>query len=485
MYSFEQSLIKTNAMNKKFLFFVFHFLYIFPLTAQNQEIDYLLANLKARLADKILATTFPLSCKKLLFLSDSLIFFQDENRLWGFMNEKGKIITPAIYSLASHGESPLPAEDYRSWVVHNIYFQNDPNISKKGDWLPYYKRKKEYNSGDGWGFGGAWAGEMDMNVIKERFSTLGYIQASKSGIYGIMNRNGEEICPFVFQNIQQYALPDTVFRVKLGEKYGLMDSNFSFILPPEFDYLVLWRENFKQIKLEEEDFFGSSPTENDENLDSIPFFPPLILAANAQDSLPKINHKSKFGEYDWRFSEEESFFSTNWSYDLYDKKGQKITSKSYEMISSPKLVAHGEYHAKVQIGNLFGILNQDGKEILPVEYDCIVALDTKSRTLPYYKVCKNGLWGIVNIKGEIEVPIEYEAIGNFHEVGEKENALVLKKGKYGVINAQGKFFIPCQYNYLTRFDDTHFLFLENKIYHSVNLQGEKELVSEPKKLNFN
>lgn len=484
MSSFRKSLIKTNSMNKKFLFFVFHFLYIFTLSAQNQEIDYLSAKLKAKFADKILAKAFPLSYKKLLFLSDSLIFFQDENRLWGFMNEKGQIIAPAIYSLENQGESPLPAEEYRSWVVHNIYFQYDPNISEKGEWQPYYKRKKSYNSGDEWGFGEAWAGEMDMNEIKENFSILGYIQASKSGLYGIINLKGEEICPFIFQNIQSYTLPDRVFRVKLGEKDGLMDSNFSFILPPEFDYLVLWHENLKKIKLEDDEFFDSFLTENEENLDSITFFPPLILAANAQDFLPKIPHKSKFKKYDWQFAEEDTFFSTNWSYDLYDKKGQKITSNSYEMISSPKLVAQGEYHAKVQNGNLFGILNQDGKEILAVEYECIVTLDTKSRTLPYYKVCKNGLWGIANIDGKIEVPIEYEAIGNFHESGEKENALVLKKGKYGVINAQGKFFIPCQYNYLTRFDDTHFLFLENKVYHSVNLQGEKGIVSEPKILNF-
>ena len=100
-------------------------------------------------------------------------------------------------------------------------------------------------------------------------------------------------------------------------------------------------------------------------------------------------------------------------------------------------------------GNLkWGLVNLQGKIILPYEYDYVITYEWERAKNGYAEVQKNGDWGIVDTKGKVLLPCKYWSI---NEVGDyfvlRENATA----KYGVFNRKtGKMVIPCTYDSISR-----------------------------------
>jgi hypothetical protein len=92
--------------------------------------------------------------------------------------------------------------------------------------------------------------------------------------------------------------------------------------------------------------------------------------------------------------------------------------------------------SKVVLNGKSGLINQIGKEIVPVKYDYIKPF--KGMTL----VALHSKWGFIDSTGEEIIPPKYESAGDFQE----GLAAVQLAGKFGFIDKHGKEVIPFMYD---------------------------------------
>lgn len=97
-------------------------------------------------------------------------------------------------------------------------------------------------------------------------------------------------------------------------------------------------------------------------------------------------------------------------------------------------------YASVTKNRLVGVINTEGKEIIPPSYDHISSFmkDGKAFTR------KNGLVGVIDNTGKVIIENKYEYISHF----KGDNAVVRKDGLCGVINKNGKIIVDMKYQKL-------------------------------------
>ncbi len=122
---------------------------------------------------------------------------------------------------------------------------------------------------------------------------------------------------------------------------------------------------------------------------------------------------------------------------------------------------------KVQKDGKYGLIDIDGKEILPCEYDNISTLKQVKDSIV---VNKGNQVGLVNSSGKTIIPTEYveiQAIKN-----DSRNGYIVKNAdsKYGVINADGDAVLECKFDAIKNIKD-------NKNY-IVNEAGTWKVLSE-------
>lgn len=122
---------------------------------------------------------------------------------------------------------------------------------------------------------------------------------------------------------------------------------------------------------------------------------------------------------------------------------------------------------KVQKDGKIGLINLDGKQILPCEYDSIITLKGIKNSLIIKKDSKIGL---VNTDGTIIVPVEYTDISAITE--DYKNGYIVKntESKFGVVNSDGKIALECKYENIKHIT-------ENNMY-IAKLDGNWKVISE-------
>lgn len=96
--------------------------------------------------------------------------------------------------------------------------------------------------------------------------------------------------------------------------------------------------------------------------------------------------------------------------------------------------------AKVKISDddffAWGVIDPEGKDIIPAKYHKIEFLDNK-----HFKVYLNKKWGIKDIENKFLVAIKYDWIKEW-----SEGTIIVKNSElYGVLNENGKEIIPIEY----------------------------------------
>lgn len=171
---------------------------------------------------------------------------------------------------------------------------------------------------------------------------------------------------------------------------------------------------------------------------------------------------------------------------------------------------------KVKKGNKYGLINYAGKEMLPVEYDEIQALEGVKNSLLLLKEDKLGL---CDNKGRIVINPEYEEIQAINE--EYQNGYIVSKnqGQYGIMDFNGKVILETKYEKIKQitgnnkyvvtkdgktividkdeniiinggFDDIvqinkdNMIFVKNNKYGAFNTQGEQIIKPEYQELSY-
>jgi hypothetical protein len=80
-----------------------------------------------------------------------------------------------------------------------------------------------------------------INVKNE----ISYFKVKKGGLIGIIDSNGKTVLPIKYSEIFQQ---DDVYRIKLNELYGFLDSNFNIIIEPVYSKTGVFSSNLCYVK---------------------------------------------------------------------------------------------------------------------------------------------------------------------------------------------------------------------------------------------
>ncbi len=171
----------------------------------------------------------------------------------------------------------------------------------------------------------------------------------------------------------------------------------------------------------------------------------------SQDKTEKITNESYYSAYE------------NNKYGIINSKGETIIEPAYaELIIVPnqnKDVFLCTYDVNYE-SNTYKTkaLNRKNEEIF-TNYDNVEPLENhnKNNVIKYnsstLKVQKDGKYGLINIEGKEILPCEYDKI---YEINDLENSIVVEKeGKVGLVDNNGKIVIDIKYKQIKKLTDDY------------------------------
>lgn len=134
------------------------------------------------------------------------------------------------------------------------------------------------------------------------------------------------------------------------------------------------------------------------------------------------------------------------------------------------------YNVPFRKGNLWGYADKFGKIIIEPKYDSVSADYDNFR----WYVFKNGKTGIINIEGIERIPVEYDSIHKQPVHSEYNEFEVYKNGQMGYTDINGKFILPVAYKSIYKADDESFNRLELKFFVQTNADEKYLLITQNK-----
>lgn len=370
------------------------------------------------------------------------------NDKFGFIDEKGNLIIPAIFDDADdfyNGLAPVKKDDKWGFidtsgnVVINFQF-DEPNSFFDG--IAVAKQNGKY-------------GYIDMKgnwIVQPKFSkvgsaTDGYLECFMNGKAGMLDYLGNNIIPFEFKEFRQYE--DGFFHAQkyIGEEsddyvVGLYTATGKKIIPVEYERIDYLGNNLYKVRSNEK-YYGIYNTDGEIVL------PVKYDAIRAFDEIYYVCENDLCGIMDknlnWILKPTyltikepmEGFIyveTTEGKSGFINKKGEVIGQIKYNVESfhyswrsyTPKF---NRGRAILPVGEKFGMINQQGKEILQPIYDDILELP-----LSGYTVWNKNVGAVMDSNGTFLTDFIYNS---YSEIGEGI-AKIKQNNKYGLLNENGK-----------------------------------------------
>lgn len=297
----------------------------------------------------------------------------------------------------------------------------------------------------------------DWSSIYEK-NDIGWIMVKKNDSYGIIDSQGREIIPCIYQDINPLYINDTISKYlicKKNDKYGILDSNNNIVFPfiyEGFSYL----ENNTIMCCKNKKWGGINLYTNKT---VIPFeydkyygFEQNLLCVGKGNKFGYINTKGEIvipliHSAGYSFMGEERCVCQNaqtgvWS--IYNKRGKAIEIGKFDNV-----LYSCENRIRVNKNGKYGFINsENGSLIIPCIYD-----EAYNFNEGVAKVCVKGK-GSALISKRGETLTEYNVYPAFENFVEKGTIRATNnEGKYGIIDAQGKTVIPFKYDFLFNFNN--------------------------------
>ncbi len=355
----------------------------------------------------------------------------DENNLDGVINDIGEYLIPPAYK--------------NIYSKNNMYFivKNDSllqgMLDQNNNFIFPLKYKKIrifkdsivfIQQDDLWAIGKL-NGELSTDFIytNEDLYSDNYLGGKNSnsdlilvhiGKYkGYINSSGNTIIPTKYDNVTHNA---DLIRVKLNNKFGLFNKMGEMVLPIEFDDVSIQDHNLFIANNEEgaKLYFDNGTLFTDEKHD----------INNYYFSFHPIRSNHLVLKQDEKYA-------------LVDIKGKFKTAfefNSIEIVNEELIIAKRD--------TFYGIINSNGDEVFPFNFDKIKALKkAESNVRLNYSgliiMTKGEHKGVVNEKGELVAPIIHKTIKNYNN-----GCVVLDNNKSSLINDKGEILIPPLYESL-------------------------------------
>lgn len=187
----------------------------------------------------------------------------------------------------------------------------------------------------------------------------------KDGLYGYINYKGEEVIPLKYEYAKDFS--DGLAEVKQNGKYGFIDKSGNFIGFRQYDYVYDFRGGLAKVK--DGKFYG-------------------LINKRGNIIIPlkytKIRHNGKNNKIIFNRYRDEGFINN-----IYDNYTHYYDFKE----------KFGNNYFKVKINDKYGVINQQGKIIIPIIYDGIGEFSND-----FIYVSENNKRRIINIDGDVIIP---------------------------------------------------------------------------------
>lgn len=296
---------------------------------------------------------------------------------------------------------------------------------------------------------------LDMHLASKRF-----LPFKRQNLWGFMDENGKELIKPQYEFVEEFY-EGLALAGKEG-KVGYIDKNNKVVIPFEYDEAFSFDEGIAVVVKDEK--YGLIGRLGKELLgfkyDFIgPFNEEMAVIAN-DTAYGYINMKGELTipitlEYAGDFFNGHAVVQMNGKKGMIDKSGKVIIPFNYQWLEP--LNDQGLCRAKND--SLFGILDHNGSERLPFEYDLIDEL-----TRDFNIVVKENKYGYINNKGAIAIPLRFpfNQSALFNCRFENHHARYVDNGKVGVIDTAGKQVFPAIFEDVGRYSDSNWVAVKKR-----------------------
>ncbi|HVD97233.1 MAG TPA: WG repeat-containing protein [Cytophagaceae bacterium] len=322
-------------------------------------------------------------------------------------------------------------------------------------------------------------GMMGKKILTPEYEEIGALNegfyiVKQNGRYGYANRVGKVLIKPVYEEAKPFRNKQAA--VKKAGKWGVIDYTNKFLLKPEFDNISAGRGNYYAITQGDKSYFYDFNFKkiSEEGFEKI----------LTEDTVYAVRIK-KDGKYGYYNVPARSYVTTE-RFDNAEPyvKGYAVVTNGNKMgllDVNGKLILPCQYDAIVQDGfqnkiifrtvqnGKEGIADANGKIILPNEYDRI------NPALPnYLKVKKNGKYAILRTTGAAVTDFNYDFISSSFDFPDAPEwpAMASQKGKFGLINEKGEEVFPIKAKEMGYLGNGLYAAKEGKSLMLVNTQGK-------------
>lgn len=348
--------------------------------------------------------------------------FQNEEFLYGYVDEKDKIKIPAKYK---HAKDFNTETGIAVVTIEENNEKFDLLINTNGEVI--FKNEEAYGSLYYWANG------------------LWKIRTSRPYKYGLVNIDGKTILEKKYDKIGDYNKERDRFIIDVSESILSTKTIYRGFIDKKGEVLVpsIFRETYARPDAEG------------------------IIVGPAKGYDGYIFYKLGSGLLnDKTYSYAQKFdvsgkakIKVGVQSGYIDRSGKEFLSEiKYDKIYDTK---YG--YTKVSLGNKYGFINSKKEIVIPIEYD-----EVGMPSSGYLRVKKNNKYGFYNKTLKIVIPLIYDKAQEFKD----GYSVVVKNSKYGVLNTQGEEYIPCKYQMLDNtFSSGLIGFKENNLWGFLNKTG--------------
>lgn len=350
----------------------------------------------------------PCNFNELWLPTDGMIRVRSSNGLIGFHNLNGTLAVPYFYASATDFNSGRAVVSNTSGWNHVIDKQGNTIIASTKDIIfEYYNGVARYRD-DSTGFYGLL--DRDGNeIIGPVYYSMGEFGSGRAVVsvgvlYGYIDTTGELVIPMTYKYAYAFRENIPFAIVKDRYEYGIIGIDGRFAIPAEYDNTAETEDGFffydemdavdllyvdGGLTYQYMDNLGNTFTMVYDNGWNV-YDGDTLVVDNGYDFIENESHHHEYwvvtrdgkdGLMDRDFTELVSpiYDYLSWSFDPFiraiidgnrgamDFEGNELVPCIYDQVQS----LYGTDYIRVELGPLYGLYNQDGEMILPVEYQWI------------------------------------------------------------------------------------------------------------------
>ena len=291
-----------------------------------------------------------------------------ENNKYGVINNKGEtIIEPSYqeYIVIPNSGKDIFLCTYDVYYDNNTYKTKDLK-SKNEEIFTDYSQIEAISNYD-----------ENNNITYEQNA----LKVQKDGKYGIIDINGNELLPCEYDDLYSLKNTDNSIIIEKDEKKGLVDSTGKKVIDTIYKDILPLGDDYKlgYIVVDENNNYGVVDCNNQE-----------VLEPQYED----IKSMTDDGKYIVKENE-------NW--ELVNKDGTVNEITALENADDVAGIKLG--NIIIENNNKFGVINQDGDEIVSTDYD-----DIKFAFTDTFIIEEDGKYGLANSENKIVIDPIYETM---------------------------------------------------------------------------